>query len=70
MELKDEALACVQDAQSLKGTLLVIEEALDTGVWPKNFILYHDEWIAHIMGDIARIAKEKYGIKVPDSELP
>lgn len=70
MEGRNEVLASVQDQKSLMGALLVIEEALETGVWPKSFLLYNDEWITHIMCGIARIAKEKYGIKVPDSELP
>lgn len=67
--MEKETIECVQDTQSLKGALLVIEEALETGVLPKSFILYNDTWIDEVMSRIAEVMRTKYGIKVPDSEI-
>lgn len=59
----------LQDAQSLKGALLVILEALDSGHFPQTFFIFHDEWISGMLGEIAQLMKERYSIEVPDSEL-
>lgn len=64
-----ETIECVQDTQSLKGALLVIQEALETGVMPKSFILYNDTWISDTMSHIALILRDKYHVKVPASEI-
>lgn len=64
----DKTIELIQDALSLKSSLLVIEEALESGIYPKTFLLYNDEFIYKAMSDIAKLMKEKYGIKVPDSE--
>lgn len=69
MEKKNEMMAEVQDCQSLKGALLLIKEALETGVWQKSFFLFNDEWIEETLSDIARMLRDKHGIDVPDSEV-
>lgn len=66
--LVSDAIQEVQDAQSLKGSLLVIQEALETGKWPKSFILYNDSWITDVMQHIAAILSDKYNVEVPATE--
>lgn len=69
MELRDEKLMMAQDHRSLESSLLVIMEALETGHWPKSFLLYHDEWIGDVMREIAMLLKEKYGVEVEEGEI-
>lgn len=64
-----DIIECAQDQRSLISALLVIQEALDTGVMPKSFLIYNDEFIERTMGNIARLMRDKYDIKVPDSEI-
>lgn len=64
-----DIIECAQDQRSLISALLVIQEALDTGVMPKSFLIYNDEFIGRTMGNIARLMRDKYDIKVPDSEI-
>lgn len=58
-----------QDVSAMKSLLLVILEALDTGVWPKTFFMFNDLWIEDVKSGITKTLKGKYGISVPDSEL-
>lgn len=64
-----DIIECAQDQRSLVSALLVIQEALETGVMPKSFLIYNDESIGKTMSHIASLMKEKYNIKVPDSEI-
>lgn len=67
--MEKEAIECVQDQRSLLSALLVIQEALETGEMPKSFLMFNDSWISGTMSNIARIMRDKYRIKVPDSEI-
>lgn len=69
MEKTNDVICAVQDAQSMKGCLLVILEALETGDMPKMFFMFNDEWIDNTMTEIAKMMKEKYNISVPDTNL-
>lgn len=64
-----DMIECAQDQRSLISSLLLIQEALETGEMPKSFLIYNDSYIGEVMSRIANIMKEKYHIKVPDSEL-
>lgn len=64
-----EAIFQLQDAQSLKSALLQIQDALETGYMPKSFTIWNDDFVSTTMSHICGILKEKYGIKVPDSEI-
>lgn len=67
--LVNDLIGCVQDSRSLYSALLTIQEALETGVMPKSFLIYNDPDIQPVMCHIAEILKTKYHIEVPDSEL-
>lgn len=67
--ITSEEIREVQDAQSLRGSLLVIQEALETGKWPKSFILYNDSWIDGVMTQIAQMLNARYDVEVPPSML-
>lgn len=58
-----------QDEGTMYSALLMIEDALETGVLAKSFLIFNDESIAELMDNIAVIMHEKYGIKVPDEVL-
>lgn len=64
-----DIIECAQDQRSLVSALLVIQEALETGVMPKSFLIYNDEFIEKTMSNIARLLRDKYNVKVPDSEI-
>lgn len=64
-----DIIECAQDQRSLISALLLIQETLETGEMPKSFLIYNDSFIGETMSKIACIMKEKYNIKVPDSEL-
>lgn len=64
-----EAIYQLQDAQSLKSALLQIQEALETGSMPMSFTIWNDDFVSATMSHICTLMKEKYGIKVPDSEI-
>lgn len=66
MEAGNEIIRIVQDHSAMESSLLVIMEALETGVWPKNFVMYRDPWLEDVMEKIALLASEKYGISVPE----
>lgn len=65
----DHAIGIIQDQRSLMSALLTIQEALETGEMPKSFLMFHDEWISEVMSHIAMILRDKYRVKVPDSEI-
>lgn len=65
----DSLIGCVQDKSNLFSALLTVQEALETGVMPKSFLIYNDPDIQPVMIHIAEILKTKYHIEVPDSEL-
>lgn len=67
--LASDVIQEVQDSQSLRASLLVIQEALESGKWPMSFIIYNDSWIDDVMKHIACIMSEKYNIEVPASTL-
>lgn len=67
--LMNELVGCVQDCRSMFSALLTIQEALETGVMPKSFLIYNDADIDTVMRHIAELLKTKYGVKVPESEL-
>lgn len=67
--LMNELIGCVQDSRSMFSALLTIQEALETGVMPKSFLIYNDADIDTVMRHIAGLLKTKYHIEVPDSEL-
>lgn len=69
METSRDVLSMAQDVSAMKSLLLVILEALDTGVWPKAFLMFNDLWIEDVKSGIAKTLKGKYGVSVPDSEL-
>lgn len=70
MSMTDGAVVnIIQDQRSLMSALLVIQEALETGELPKSFLLFHDEWICNTINRIALIMRDKYGIKVPETEI-
>lgn len=69
MEIKNEVMKELQDAQGLKGALLVILSALESGEYPPTFFIFHDEWIVEMMSEIAELLRDRYGVKVPDSEV-
>lgn len=57
----------LQDFQTLKCVLLIIQEALETRKLPKNFLIFNETWIMdqlEIIFDLMR----KLGIEVPESE--
>ena len=67
--LVNELIGCVQDCRSMFSALLTIQEALETGIMPKSFLIYNDGDIYTVMRHIAELLKTKYGVKVPESEL-
>ena len=67
--LVNELIGCVQDTRSMFSALLTIQEALETGVMPKSFLIYNDGDIDAVMRHIAELLKTKYGVKVPESEI-
>lgn len=64
----DDLIECVQDKQSMYSTLLLIQEALETGKMPKSFLVYNDTSIAEVVSNITEVMSSKYGIEVPESE--
>lgn len=69
MKMANDNISLIQDAQSLKSALLIIDEALSTGKYPKSFLIYNDDWIDEMMRNIAYLMKTKYNIDVPSTEL-
>lgn len=64
-----EAISQFQDAQGMKSALLLIQEALDTGVMPKSFLIFNDDFVSTTMNNITMLLRDKYNIQVPDSEV-
>ncbi len=62
-----EEIYQLQDFALLKSWLGSLEEALETGVMPKTFAVYHDESILRTQLRIGNLLAER-GISVPNSE--
>lgn len=68
-ETVSHAIGIIQDQRSLMSALLTIQEALETGVMPKSFLMFNDGWISEVMSRIVLILHDKYHIEVPGSEI-
>ena len=64
--MDEKLIECVQDEQSMYSALLIILEAIETGVMPKSFLVFHDSDINDVMNTITSVMKSKYGIKVQE----
>lgn len=57
----------LQDLQTLKSALLLIQEALETRKLPKNFLIFNETWIMDQL-DIIFDLMRNLGIDVPETE--
>ena len=66
--MSNEEMNQLQDFALLKSWLGSLEDALETGVMPKNFAVFQDEGLCRTLLRIGSLLSER-GIEVPYSEM-
>ena len=63
METFKDFIGIVQDNSAMYSSLLMIMEALETGVMPKSFLVYNDNAIDEAMDRISQLLHDKAGVE-------
>ncbi|MCI7597655.1 MAG: hypothetical protein MSS96_02870 [Bacteroidales bacterium] len=66
METFKDFIGIVQDNSAMYSSLLMIMEALETGVMPKSFLVYNDNAIDEAMDRISQLLHDKAGVEIQD----
>lgn len=66
--MENSTIEIIQDCTQLQSAMLIILEALETGVMPKSFCVFNDAHNDDIMRSIA-IELQKRGVKVPPDNI-
>ena len=66
METFKDFIGIVQDNSAMYSSLLMIMEALETGVMPKSFLIYNDSTIDEAMDRISQLLHDKAGLELPE----
>lgn len=66
METFKDFIGIVQDNSAMYSSLLMIMEALETGVMPKSFLVYNDNAIDEAMDSISQLLHDKAGVEIQD----
>lgn len=66
METFKDFIGIVQDNSAMYSSLLMIMEALETGVMPKSFLIYNDSTIDEAMDRISQLLHDKAGVELPE----
>ena len=66
METFKDFIGIVQDNSAMYSSLLMIMEALETGVMPKSFLVYNDNSIDETMDRISQLLHDKAGVEIQD----
>lgn len=66
METFKDFIGIVQDNSAMYSSLLMIMEALETGVMPKSFLVYNDNAIDEAMDMISQLLHDKAGVEIQD----
>lgn len=66
METFKDFIGIVQDNSAMYSSLLMIMEALETGVMPKSFLVYNDNAIDEAMDRISQLLHDKAGVVLQD----
>lgn len=66
METFKDFIGIVQDNSAMYSSLLMIMEALETGVMPKSFLVYNDNAIDEAMNRISQLLHDKAGVEIQD----
>lgn len=66
MENFKDFIGIVQDNSAMYSSLLMIMEALETGVMPKSFLVYNDNAIDEAMDRISQLLHDKAGVEIQD----
>lgn len=66
METFKDFIGIVQDNSAMYSSLLMIMEALETGVMPKSFLVYNDSTIDEAMDRISQLLHDKAGVELPE----
>lgn len=66
METFKDFIGIVQDNSAMYSSLLIIMEALETGVMPKSFLVYNDNAIDEAMDRISQLLHDKAGVEIQD----
>lgn len=66
METFKDIIGIVQDNSAMYSSLLMIMEALETGVMPKSFLVYNDNAIDEAMDRISQLLHDKAGVEIQD----
>ena len=61
-----ELIELSQDNSAMYSSLLMIEEALETGVMPKSFLVYNDSSIREVMDCITELLRDKAGVRLSE----
>ena len=66
METYNDLISIAQDNSAMYSSLLMIMEALETGVMPKSFLIYNDSTIDEAMDRISQLLHDKAGVELPE----
>lgn len=63
----DRVLDMAEDKASIESWMMTVSHGIESGVMPRHFITFHDEWLMELATQIEN-GLEKLGVKTPKDD--